>query len=343
MIVIMSGTIRYTIRPYDTIWMLAQVFNTTVDSIMELNPGIDPQNLQIGQVITLAPGYQYNTSYYPEAWEGNTGSDMGTGMGNETGIGVGTGMGNGTGIGMGTGMGNSTGNGMGTGMNANMGNNAGTGMGTNMGHDMGNGIGAGTGIGNGMGIGTGTDMNNRMNTEMKGSMVMDLNSYLRLLWQQHIEWSWITILATVHNLPEADFIQQRLLRNPLDFAAVLTRFYGEEAARRFSDLLTSHLMIAGKLVQAAMAGDNNSYADLEQSWYENADEIAALLSSLNPYWSVEDWEAMLEEHLNLLAATIKSMVGGNYAEAINGFDELELQALEMAGIMADGIMMQFPD
>ena len=38
MVVIMNGTIRYTIRPYDTLYMLAQVFNTTVESLMELNP-----------------------------------------------------------------------------------------------------------------------------------------------------------------------------------------------------------------------------------------------------------------------------------------------------------------
>lgn len=59
----MSGAIQYTIRPYDTIWMLAQVFNTTVDSIMEVNPGIDPRNLQNGQVITITPGFQYYQSY----------------------------------------------------------------------------------------------------------------------------------------------------------------------------------------------------------------------------------------------------------------------------------------
>ena len=59
----MNGTIQYTIRPYDTIWMLAQVFNTTVDSIMDLNPGIDPRNLMIGQVITIRPGSQNYPSY----------------------------------------------------------------------------------------------------------------------------------------------------------------------------------------------------------------------------------------------------------------------------------------
>ena len=63
MVIIMNGTIRYTVRPYDTLWMLAQVFNTTVDSIIELNPGVDPNNLQVGRIITIRPGFQYYPPY----------------------------------------------------------------------------------------------------------------------------------------------------------------------------------------------------------------------------------------------------------------------------------------
>ena len=59
----MNGTIQYTIRPYDTLWMLAQIFNTTVESIMQLNPGLDPRSLQVGRVITIRPGFQYYSSY----------------------------------------------------------------------------------------------------------------------------------------------------------------------------------------------------------------------------------------------------------------------------------------
>ncbi|HBF36371.1 MAG TPA: hypothetical protein DDW50_03535 [Firmicutes bacterium] len=46
--------IQYTIQPGDTLWELANDYDTTVEDILEANPGIDPGNLQVGQVIALA-------------------------------------------------------------------------------------------------------------------------------------------------------------------------------------------------------------------------------------------------------------------------------------------------
>lgn len=52
-----GGTV-YTIRAGDTLFNLASRFNTTVQAIINANPGIDPNNLQVGQriCIPVAPG-----------------------------------------------------------------------------------------------------------------------------------------------------------------------------------------------------------------------------------------------------------------------------------------------
>lgn len=47
------GTMEYTIRAGDTLYSLARRFNTTVVSIIGINPGINPNALLIGQKICI--------------------------------------------------------------------------------------------------------------------------------------------------------------------------------------------------------------------------------------------------------------------------------------------------
>jgi LysM repeat protein len=48
-----AGSAPYAIQVGDTIAILAVRFGTTEAAILSINPGIDPQNLQIGQVICI--------------------------------------------------------------------------------------------------------------------------------------------------------------------------------------------------------------------------------------------------------------------------------------------------
>ncbi|HZK38380.1 MAG TPA: LysM peptidoglycan-binding domain-containing protein [Clostridia bacterium] len=48
-----AGTSSYTIRPGDTFYLLAIRFNTTVNAIIAANPGVNPNALQIGQIVCI--------------------------------------------------------------------------------------------------------------------------------------------------------------------------------------------------------------------------------------------------------------------------------------------------
>jgi LysM repeat protein len=48
-----AGSMEYTIRAGDTFFRLAQRFGVSVDDIIAANPGVDPNRLQIGQVICI--------------------------------------------------------------------------------------------------------------------------------------------------------------------------------------------------------------------------------------------------------------------------------------------------
>lgn len=48
-----TGTMPYTIKAGDTFYLIARTFGISVDALIAANPGVNPNNLQIGQVICV--------------------------------------------------------------------------------------------------------------------------------------------------------------------------------------------------------------------------------------------------------------------------------------------------
>lgn len=171
---------------------------------------------------------------------------------------------------------------------------------------------------------------------------VQLNRIFRTLWEQHVAWTRMTIISIIEGLADEKYVTERLLRNAPEMAAVFKKYYGERVASRINELFTNHLVIAAELVKAVKAGNQQAAADAEKRWYANADEIAEFLSSINPYWSKEEWKKMLHEHLRLITDEVKYQLSKQYKLSIEAYDKNEQQALEMADMMTHGIVKQFP-
>ena len=169
-----------------------------------------------------------------------------------------------------------------------------------------------------------------------------LNNLMRMLWEQHATWTRMTIISIAEALPDEAQTITRLLRNPGDIAAVFRPLYGNEVADRLDSLITDHLAIAADLVRAAKTGDSAAAAEIERRWYANADEIAAFLSCINPYWSREGMTRMWHEHLSLVKAQAVARLKKDYRSDIALYDEGEILLLEMADDFTCGIIRQFP-
>jgi hypothetical protein len=77
---------------------------------------------------------------------------------------------------------------------------------------------------------------------------MVLRNALRALWEQHVAWTRMTILAFASGAPYLPVVVTRLLRNAADMASALKPYYGDAKANKFGDLIKSHLQIAYQLV-----------------------------------------------------------------------------------------------
>ena len=169
-----------------------------------------------------------------------------------------------------------------------------------------------------------------------------LNNLMRLLWEQLATWTRMTIISIAEGLPDEAQTTMRLLRNPGDIAAVFRPLYGNSVADRLSDLIKEHLVIAADLVKAAKAGNSVAAAEIERRWYANADEIAALLSCINPYWSREGMTRMWHDHLSLVKSQAVARLKKDYRSDIAFYDEGERLLLGMADDFTCGIIRQLP-
>lgn len=163
---------------------------------------------------------------------------------------------------------------------------------------------------------------------------------MRELWEQHGLWTRSFIVSKSMDLPDLQFVTERLLRNPTDFANVLDVFYGEKS-KEFERLLRDHLLIAAEFLDNSKKGDTDGANADRNEWYKNADEIAYFLSRINPYWSYPEWKDMLRHHLKLVEEEAVLRLTKKYKDDIALYDTIEEQALQMADTMSKGIISQF--
>ncbi|MEO4052065.1 hypothetical protein [Solibacillus sp. CAU 1738] len=169
----------------------------------------------------------------------------------------------------------------------------------------------------------------------------DFMAMNRLLWMEHVNWTRMTIMGIVFNLPDLPFVQERLLKNATDLGNCLRPFYGDQIANHYAELIKEHLVIAAELVTAAAKGDNETAQQKEKAWYENADQIVAFLSSINPFINKQELQKMFYSHLSLTKEEAVNMLQKNYEADIEVFDKIEAEAMAMSDMIASAIVKQF--
>jgi len=172
---------------------------------------------------------------------------------------------------------------------------------------------------------------------------VDLMRDNRSLWEEHVAWTRMAIISLIFNLPDIDFVLARLLKNATDMGDMIRPIYGDAAAERYSTLIKEHLLAAADLVKAAIAGDEQAAKTAEQKWYANADEIAAFLSSVNPYLTEQEVKNMFYQHLALTKQEAVTMIMKDYQKDIEIYDEIEKQARQMADMISDAMIKLYPE
>jgi len=170
-----------------------------------------------------------------------------------------------------------------------------------------------------------------------------LHDGMRKLWEDHVTWTRLYIVSAAAGLPDNKVTTQRLLDNQRDIGNAVAAFYGQEAGRKLTDLLTQHILTAADLVTAAKAGDQAKVAAARKRWYDNANDISAFLHAANPdNWPLPTLQGMMKTHLDQTLDEATHRLHGEYALDAKDYDAIVAHILKMADALSDGIIAQFP-
>ena len=172
---------------------------------------------------------------------------------------------------------------------------------------------------------------------------VDLRTDMRKLWEDHVTWTRLAIISFESGTPDTKATVVRLLRNQTDIGDAIKPFYGTAAGNTLTRELRTHILIAADVIAAAKAGDKPKLADAQARWVRNADEIAAVLNSVNPrYWKLGTMKTEMHMHLKLTTQEAVARLQGRWGADVAAYDRVHEHILHMSDLLANGIARQFP-
>ncbi|WP_138755030.1 glycosyltransferase [Paenibacillus sinopodophylli] len=171
---------------------------------------------------------------------------------------------------------------------------------------------------------------------------VQFQNQLRKLWIDHVVWTRNYIVSAVAGMDDQQKVLERLLKNQQDIGDAIKPYYGEAAGNKLAELLREHIVIAGKIVEAAKQGNQADVEKYNKDWYKNADEIALFLSSANPNLSKKQLTDLLYMHLQLVTDTVTARLTKNWDADIVAFDKGIDHIIVLADTLSEAIVRQFP-
>jgi hypothetical protein len=174
---------------------------------------------------------------------------------------------------------------------------------------------------------------------------------MRKLWEDHITWTRNVVISFEVNvpksretLPDLGAALDRLFENQVDIGNAIKPYYGNDNGNELTALLHDHIAIAGEILQAVKTGDTAAYEDANARWYANAHDIAVFLSQTldPPIGTLADMDQMMRDHLDATTDEVVARHNGDWTADVAAYEKVHAQALQMADMLSDGIIANFP-
>ncbi|HVI40303.1 MAG TPA: hypothetical protein VM577_06560 [Anaerovoracaceae bacterium] len=165
-------------------------------------------------------------------------------------------------------------------------------------------------------------MKNKFNEQCITPSQMNLIFNVRIFFRRFTTWIRAYIISRYVGVGTEEELFGRLYLESIDFGDIFHVVIGRETSNKFTQLLNQFTFGLRDLLTAHLAGNSAAVSENVNSLYKNADDLAAFLASVSPYFNEAEWKSMLKTYLQGTLEEANSFAAGDYKKDIEIFDRL---------------------
>ncbi len=130
----------------------------------------------------------------------------------------------------------------------------------------------------------------------------------------------------------------RLLQVPNEIFTIFSNYYSESDAANIYNLLMQGVIQMNRLTRALIDKDEDEAIKAMEQWGQNIIILSNSYAALNPYWSQEQWQSLLERDIQLTHQLVQAMVAGDCTRSLAIFGRTRSHAIVIGDYQARGII-----
>lgn len=167
---------------------------------------------------------------------------------------------------------------------------------------------------------------------------MNLINDFRAHWTELAIWVRSFMVSTITGFSNITSISDRLFRIPSDLGEMFIPYFGDEISEQFQQLLLMYIVHIQTLITAMFNRDQQAIDAAVVELYQNSDEMAEFLESINPYWNKNQWQYQLYQLNEMIIAESVALLSDEFEKELDIRDRMFQHVLMMGDYMARGVI-----
>jgi hypothetical protein len=168
------------------------------------------------------------------------------------------------------------------------------------------------------------------------SQMLDIFN-IRNFWFEMAAWTRAYFISRYTGIGATEESYRRLNRTVEDYVARLRPFFGDKITDEYLQLLYTHNSLIASLISAQLEGNTDAAGNITMQLYQNADERAKYLSSINPFWEENELRNRLYRYTQSTLEEMTTFLRRDFARNTDIFKRLLTQSESTGDYFSQGL------